>query len=174
MYIYIYFFFLFPFYHTRLPDFHQLRLLGRVGHRVGMSVYMYICLYVPFPCNLFWGLNLFVGDAAGLFNGYRRVCVSHMRDFFYSFVQWVSSKRFDPEFVVKLTDGTMYELANNVCVKRILSQVKSLQNFTLFCQESEQCLIWVFWAFFAVLLRIRFVVIYSLFGYNYFGSNLVV
>ena len=34
-------------------------------------------------------------------------------------------------------DAKMYERANNVCVKKILSQVKSLQNVTLFCQESE-------------------------------------
>ena len=34
------------------------------------------------------------------------------------------------------------------------------------------CTIWVFWAFHAVLLPIRFVVIYALFGSNYFGSNL--
>ena len=34
------------------------------------------------------------------------------------------------------------------------------------------CTIWVFWAFYAVLLQIRFVVIYAFFGKNYFGSNL--
>ena len=34
-------------------------------------------------------------------------------------------------------DAKMYERANNVCVKNNLSRVKYLQNFMLFCQESE-------------------------------------
>ena len=32
--------------------------LGRFFHRVAMSVYAYICVYVPFSCNFFRGLSL--------------------------------------------------------------------------------------------------------------------
>ena len=34
-------------------------------------------------------------------------------------------------------DAKTYKRANNVCVKKILSRVKSLENFTQFCRESE-------------------------------------
>ena len=72
----------------------------------------------------------------------------------------------------------MYERANNVRVKCFLARVKFYPNFTLFCRKSELCrnfslfvaflvhfgtlcyflvsfcTIWVFWAFYAVLLQI--------------------
>ena len=41
--------------------------------------------------------------------------------------------------MVNARDAKMYERANNVCVKKILSQVKFSKYFTLFCQESEYC-----------------------------------
>ena len=91
-----------------------------------------------------------------------------------------------------IRDAKTYKCANNVCIKKILSRVKSLQNFLLFCQERESSCnvvlfgvifwhilefyvtfgifwtIWVFWAFEAVLLRIRYVVIYTLFRVRHF------
>ena len=38
-----------------------------------------------------------------------------------------------------LRDGKRYERVNNVRVNLILSGVKSVSTFTLFCQESETC-----------------------------------
>ena len=70
--------------------------------------------------------------------------------------------------------------------KKILVRVKSWQNFTLFCREFEYLhnfalfggIFWhilelyvtlcVFWAFYAVLLRIKFVIIYAVFRVKYF------
>ena len=80
----------------------------------------------------------------------------------------------------------------NVCVQKLLFWVKSLQNSTLFCDKVSdvailrffvECLahfgtlchllaffgtILTFWALYAVLTRIRFVVIYALFRVKYF------
>ena len=36
-------------------------------------------------------------------------------------------------------DAKTYKRANNVCVNVFLAWVKSVQDFTLFCLESEQC-----------------------------------
>ena len=84
-----------------------------------------------------------------------------------------------------------YECANNVCVKKILSQVISLKNFTLFCRESKYCrdfalfvcIFWhvlelyaTCWPFFlhyldllGLSLCLDFFVIYALFRVTLFG-----
>ena len=41
-----------------VPDFHQLGPLGRVGLVVTESVCLFVCLFVPFPCDFFLGLSL--------------------------------------------------------------------------------------------------------------------
>ena len=53
--------------------------------------------------------------------------------------QDMSLKSLSVPYKDKGRDAKTYERANNVRVKKILSGVKSLQNFTLFCQESEKC-----------------------------------
>ena len=87
--------------------------------------------------------------------------------------------------------GKNVSMCQQCLCKKILYWVKYLQNFTLFCRESEYCgyfalfgatLFCTFWnfilAFFctfcvflffcSVLLQIRFVVIYTLFQVKYF------
>ena len=84
------------------------------------------------------------------------------------------------------------EMQKQCWSKKILSGVKSLQNFTFFIGKVSNdailrfsvaffgtfwnlmfvifCTIWVFWAFDTVLSQIIFVVIYALFRVKYFGS----
>ena len=38
--------------------FHRIGPLGRFDHRVAMSVCVFVCLFVPFPCDFFRGLSL--------------------------------------------------------------------------------------------------------------------
>ena len=61
-------------------------------------------------------------------------------------------------------NANTYKRANNICVKKILSLVKSLQNFTLFCRESEQVcnfafFVWHFLQYFETLCYV-----FALFG----------
>ena len=59
-----------------------------------------------------------------------------MRNISYEFCT-VHHELFALYIFTVLRDAKTYQRANNVGVKKILSGVKSLQKFALFCQESK-------------------------------------